>query len=50
MVASVGLKCVVCGRRKSQWSNGELVGKYVGVWVYPMWVSVVVVQKSSRGG
>ena len=30
-VAFVGWKCVVGGRRRSQWSSGEFVGMNVGV-------------------
>ena len=50
MVAFVGWKCVVYGRRKSKRSSGEFVGMYVGVWGSPMWMSHVVLQNSSRGG
>ena len=49
MVASVGCKCAVEGRRRSLWSSGEFVGMNVGVWGSPMWVSDVVLQSSSRG-
>ena len=50
MVAAVGWNCIVCGRRKIQWSSGDFVGMYIGVGWSPMWVSNVVLQKSSRGG
>jgi hypothetical protein len=50
MVASVGWKCDVGGRRRSHWFNGEFVGIYVGVWGSPIWVRDVVLQNSFRGG
>ncbi len=42
MVASMGWKWVVGGRRRSQWSSGEFMGVNVGVCGSPMWVSDVV--------
>ena len=42
MVASMGWKWAVGGRRRSQWSSGEFVGMNVGVCGSPMWVSDVV--------
>ena len=36
MVASMGWKCVVGGRRRNQWSSGKFVGMNVGVWGSPM--------------
>ena len=44
MVASVGWKCDVGGRRRNQWSNGEFVGVNVGVWKSPMWMREVALQ------
>ena len=49
MVASVGWKWAVGGRRMNKWSSREFVGMYVGVWGSPMWVSDVVLQSSSSG-
>jgi len=49
MVASLGWKCAVGGRRRNQWSSGEFVGVNVDVWGSPMWMREVALQNSSRG-
>ena len=49
MVASLGCKWDVGGRRRSQWSSLEFVGMYVGVSGSPMRVSDVALQSSLRG-
>jgi len=50
MVASFRWECAAGGRRRSQWSKGESLGMYLGMWGSPIWVSDVVLQRSLSGG